>query len=406
MGKALTQEEFVAKAKQAHGDRYDYRKAEYTKTTANVVIGCEVHGWFEQSPLAHLAGAGCQKCGTKSTAEHRSKRGRDRYLQHCEEKLLVPLEDYAGSQVSTLHWCIRHGQMHKARPNNITSGKGLRCCSVAAASERGRKRSEQCKAMYEERLKLAGAKVIPLEKYCGFRKPILHRCLNHGEVHLGVPADCLRGRGLKCCKTDQTTKINKRAKTYKQRLIEAGDRVEALETYKGYTELIKHRCKVHGEIHLGRPATLLKGHGLKCCNRGGTDVTRLRNDQEFADSDCYMYIAKINGMYLKPGISQDPEQRATRKNARDYYAGYAFVSPVLTRAEAWAIEQVLLTQSREAKPTSLPSKYLEMEGYTELRLKATLPAHWYVEKFHELVEELAEIGWEDLYLKYQTQTLT
>lgn len=59
---ALTTDEFIAKAKEVHGDRYDYSKVDYTNIKTKVVITCKKHGNFEQLPYNHLSGNGCPKC--------------------------------------------------------------------------------------------------------------------------------------------------------------------------------------------------------------------------------------------------------------------------------------------------------------------------------------------------------
>lgn len=63
MPRKLTQEEFIHRAKEVHGDKYDYSKAEYINSTTKVCIICPVHGAFWQTPVAHVnAKQGCQKC--------------------------------------------------------------------------------------------------------------------------------------------------------------------------------------------------------------------------------------------------------------------------------------------------------------------------------------------------------
>ena len=49
----LTTEEFIAKAKAVHGDKYDYSKVEYVDSTTKVCIGCKKHGDFWQKPNIH-----------------------------------------------------------------------------------------------------------------------------------------------------------------------------------------------------------------------------------------------------------------------------------------------------------------------------------------------------------------
>ena len=68
----LTTEEFIRKAKEVHGDKYDYSKVEYINNKTKVCIICPLHGEFWQNPFSHLKGHNCGKCGSKSTAKTQS----------------------------------------------------------------------------------------------------------------------------------------------------------------------------------------------------------------------------------------------------------------------------------------------------------------------------------------------
>ena len=59
MRKRITNEEFVAKTKEVHGDRYDYSKVEYKNSHTKVCIICPEHGEFWQIPNSHLRGRRC-----------------------------------------------------------------------------------------------------------------------------------------------------------------------------------------------------------------------------------------------------------------------------------------------------------------------------------------------------------
>jgi hypothetical protein len=62
--------EFVKKAKDVHGDRYNYSKVKYIGNKIKVVISCIKHGDFAQKPNQHLNGNGCPKCaGVGRTTE-------------------------------------------------------------------------------------------------------------------------------------------------------------------------------------------------------------------------------------------------------------------------------------------------------------------------------------------------
>jgi hypothetical protein len=58
-------EGFIKKAKEKHGDTYDYTKVQYVKSTTKVLIYCKKgHGEFQQLPSNHLSGHGCFKCSS------------------------------------------------------------------------------------------------------------------------------------------------------------------------------------------------------------------------------------------------------------------------------------------------------------------------------------------------------
>ena len=62
MKKRLGTQEFIKRAKQIHGDKYDYSKVEYVTSETKVQIICPKHGEFFQTPNCHLSGHGCPIC--------------------------------------------------------------------------------------------------------------------------------------------------------------------------------------------------------------------------------------------------------------------------------------------------------------------------------------------------------
>ena len=64
-GRNMDNELFIEKAREVHGDKYDYSKVEYVNSQAKVCIICPEHGEFWQVPTKHLYGRGCPKCGKK-----------------------------------------------------------------------------------------------------------------------------------------------------------------------------------------------------------------------------------------------------------------------------------------------------------------------------------------------------
>lgn len=64
-----TLEEFIAKAKAVHGNKYSYDKTVYVKDSVPVFIACPIHGYFKMTPHNHKAGCGCQKCNQSHLEE-------------------------------------------------------------------------------------------------------------------------------------------------------------------------------------------------------------------------------------------------------------------------------------------------------------------------------------------------
>ena len=61
--KRISKEEFIKRARQIHGDKYDYSKIEYKNTHTKTAIVCPVHGVFYKTPDAHInSKQGCPLC--------------------------------------------------------------------------------------------------------------------------------------------------------------------------------------------------------------------------------------------------------------------------------------------------------------------------------------------------------
>lgn len=71
-------ESFIARAKEVHGETYDYSCAIYRGAGHNIQIICREHGVFTQLPGNHYAGAGCPQCGA-------ARKGAGSFKEKCAE---------------------------------------------------------------------------------------------------------------------------------------------------------------------------------------------------------------------------------------------------------------------------------------------------------------------------------
>ena len=60
--KPSTTEEFIKRAAQVHGNKYDYSNTIYKKAKNKLIIACSVHGEFSIKAHSHLEGVGCPSC--------------------------------------------------------------------------------------------------------------------------------------------------------------------------------------------------------------------------------------------------------------------------------------------------------------------------------------------------------
>jgi len=58
-------EEFISKCISVHGLKYDYSLVDYVNSNTRIKIICKVHGEFEQFPFIHMKGAKCPKCANE-----------------------------------------------------------------------------------------------------------------------------------------------------------------------------------------------------------------------------------------------------------------------------------------------------------------------------------------------------
>jgi hypothetical protein len=64
--RSLGTDEFIERAINLHGNRYDYSLVHYKTLIDTIDIICKIHGKFKQKPREHLKGSQCQLCSSTS----------------------------------------------------------------------------------------------------------------------------------------------------------------------------------------------------------------------------------------------------------------------------------------------------------------------------------------------------
>lgn len=129
---SLTTEDFINKAREVHGDRYDYANTIYRRTNHKLTITCREHGDFCITPNAHLSSnRGCPVCGreekrdklTKTTADFiKTARNVHGNVYGYHNTMYVSIE------VPVLITCPTHGDFEQTPTRHIHSRHGCPKC--------------------------------------------------------------------------------------------------------------------------------------------------------------------------------------------------------------------------------------------------------------------------------------
>lgn len=128
--KTASQSSWIAKAREVHGEHYDYSKVVYTKARDKVAIICPEHGEFLQEARKHTKGCGCPKCGkSKAGRKPKSKLSLQERVDKLFGKGLLTVPEGENKNSSTIQIsCAKHGAFPR-RVSDLVSGCGCPECT-------------------------------------------------------------------------------------------------------------------------------------------------------------------------------------------------------------------------------------------------------------------------------------
>jgi ssDNA-binding Zn-finger/Zn-ribbon topoisomerase 1 len=112
--RALDKDEFIKRAREIHGKRYNYSLVDYQNVRKKVKIICPIHGVFEQSPEVHiLQKAGCPKCADEKNGEN-LKKTQEQFIEEAHsihgDKYDYSKAVYQGADKKVIIICPKHGE--------------------------------------------------------------------------------------------------------------------------------------------------------------------------------------------------------------------------------------------------------------------------------------------------------
>ena len=137
--------EFIKKAIEMHGDKYDYSLIEYKNNKTKVKIICKIHKQFEQTPYTHLKGIGCRKCSYEKNAVKRRCTPSD-FIKKAKEvhgdKYDYSLVEYKNTDTKVIIICPQHGNFEQRPSNHVNLKNGCKKCAIEKIADKNRLKEE------------------------------------------------------------------------------------------------------------------------------------------------------------------------------------------------------------------------------------------------------------------------
>lgn len=198
--RSSNKEEFIKKAKEQHGDIYDYSKVEYVNNNSKVIITCKEHGDFSQTAGSHLQVHGCKKCATIVTS-NKQKSNNEEFIKKAKE-MHGDIYDYSkveyiNNNSKVMIICKEHGEFLQNAKGHIHKNVGCQKCSILQLQNKFKHTTE---TFIKKAMKTHGDKYDYSKVNYGDngRVPIIIICKEHGGF-LQKPQDHVSGCGCQKC---------------------------------------------------------------------------------------------------------------------------------------------------------------------------------------------------------------
>lgn len=265
MTKKTTPQEFLAKARAIHGERYSYAQTRYESNKKKVIIECSTHGSFEQSPTDHLAGKGCKSCGRKSSGKVRTLPDSDflsRAAQKHGERYDYSQAKYLGYSKKVTILCSEHGPFEQT-PAKHLAGAGCPACALQAQSHQQtltqKEFLQRCQEAHGDRYDYSQA------TYARSDQKLEIICRAHGAFQQ-TPITHWQGQGCRqCFNAKNSTRMTHSQEEFiaLAKNIHTGYDYSQVE-YAGSKAPVQLTCP-NGHSFLQRPNDHLSGHGCSVC---------------------------------------------------------------------------------------------------------------------------------------------
>jgi signal peptidase I len=187
-GKEMSFEDFMIRAKSIHENKYTYDKDSFRSTSKAITIKCPEHGEFRQIVAGHLVGRGCPNCAKNKKIDTEEFIKRSKKLHG--DKYRYDLVRYYKKDISVEIVCPDHGPFFIIPNNHIFNKQGCPICSG---------KNHNTESFIDSAIKFHGDKYNYTQvKYTGNDRPVDIICKKHGVFSMRARFH-LSGHGCPSC---------------------------------------------------------------------------------------------------------------------------------------------------------------------------------------------------------------
>lgn len=205
MPKKKTLEDFIKKAREVHGKKYDYSKVEYVRNNVKVCIVCPIHGEFWMSPNHHYQGEGCPKCRYIKSASSK-RRTIDEVIKlatevHDFKYDYSLITEYKNDREKLPIICHEHGVFYQTMNNHIKGKQGCPECGRIKCQNSRRYTNDEFVTLAKEK----HGEFYSYEKvdYIDSKTNVIIGCPIHGDF-VQIPRNHVFGAGCPKCFMDKS----------------------------------------------------------------------------------------------------------------------------------------------------------------------------------------------------------
>jgi len=369
----LTTEEYIAKCRSVHGDRYDYSKVNYIGVKEDVVIICKIHGDFKKDAGRHSGGVDCPECSEIEKNINRAKREAVKFIEKSKkvhgDKYNYDKVIYVKSNQNVIITCPIHGDFEQT-PANHKRGAGCYDCGLEKLRQHFKLSQEEVRKRSFDKFGIDFK--IDLTNYKNINSIVVFYCPIHGMFEDKISNHLASEDGCPTCFEDKDRpswnrlSVEENMKVLKELY---GDSYHFFsEDIDISANKVRFWCYRHKRFHSTKLGHLRYGYACPECGNETkvgfyTKCLMEREKEYYSQDQNNIYIFKLENGLHKIGIAKMPNARNSQvKNQSGYEQSEVIYTKSGSTYNCFYLEQEL----HEVLKVSRKVFDYKWAGYTEV----------------------------------------